>query len=269
MTKSNKGVSLISLIITIAVMTIIATITINISLDRFEINNLNKMLNDLELLADKVSNYYLKYNAIPVLRNESDNTGIKYIYTTLNFDKDVLDNENYYIIDLKAMDGISLNYGEEGFENPNTSDDVYIINENSHQIYYVKGIELDGELYHSILVDNNNNQISINNDKIPPTKPQINIIFGEKNEEQKYITEVLIEIIPGRDNLSGISETTCNITKDGMLIDIETLKQDNGLYLINENGTYSITVVTKDDSQNKNASETKQTIIIEIPENIS
>ena len=59
------------------------------------------------------------------------------------------------------MDGISLNYGE-GFEDYENSDDIYIINEKSHCIYYVKGIEVDGKLYHSILDDNTD--VSIAND---------------------------------------------------------------------------------------------------------
>ena len=86
MIKSNKGISLVSLIIVIAVMMIIASVTMNISFKRVEINNLNKLKNDLKLLEDKVSNYYLRYNVIPVVRDEN-NTIRKYTYTTLNFNK--------------------------------------------------------------------------------------------------------------------------------------------------------------------------------------
>ena len=101
MIKLNKGISLVSLIIVIAVMLIITSITVSVSYNRFEINNLNKLKNDLELLEDKVSNYYLRYNVIHVVRDEN-NTIRKYTYTTLNFNKNTGDNENYYIIDLEA-----------------------------------------------------------------------------------------------------------------------------------------------------------------------
>ena len=193
-------------------MIIIASITVTSSLSRVEINNLNKMKNDLQLLEDKVSNYYLKYNVLPVLRNKDDNTIIKYDGTNLNFYKDARDNENYYIIDLEAMDGISLYYGELGFVNPNTSDDVYIINEKSHQIYYVRGIELDGKLYHSILDDNTDTSIA--NDKVPPTKPKMKMVSGSKNEEGVYTTAVSIEFIPGKDNGSGVEKTTYSVNDE-------------------------------------------------------
>lgn len=232
MIKLNKGISLVSLVITIAVMLIITSITVSVSYNRFEINNLNKLKNDLELLEDKVSNYYLKYNVIPVLRKKDDNTIIKYDETTLNFNKDVRDNGNYYIIDLEAMDGISLNYGKEGFENPNTSDDVYIINQKSHQIYYVRGIELDGEFYHSIL-DNKSLE-----DSIPPSKPEINVISGLENKEQVYLTNVSIEIIPGKDNVSEITKTTYSIN-GSMEKELE-----NNIVQLTEDGEFNIKAKT-------------------------
>ena len=266
MIKDSKGITLVSLVITIALMLIISSITISVSMDRFEINDYNKMINDLKLLEDKVSNYYLKYNAIPVVRGE-DNKPIIYSHTPISFNTNKNDNEFYYILDLSAMEGISLNYGELGFKNINSSDDVYIINEKSHQIYYVRGVELNNNIYHTAT---NNDKIG---DNIPPTKPEIKIISGtvitDENQNRKYTTAVEIEIIPGKDNSSGIYETTSDINKDGELIDVETLKQDNGLYLISENGTYVITVTTKDNSENKNSSTTELTIVVEIPENIT
>lgn len=253
--RTNRGITLVALVITIVVILIVAGTTVYTSLDRFEINGYNKMKNDLELLSDKVANYYLKYNGLP----------IKEKYTSaLDFDKNVNDNENYYILDLEAMEGISLNYGKEGFNNPNASDDIYIINEKSHTIYYVKGIEVDRKMYYTI--PENENSI---NDTIPPTKPEIKIISGDLNSDGKYTSDVEIEIIPGKDNWSGVYETTCSITKNGGEMsqeDIEKLKQ-NGLYVISDNATYVITVITKDNSEN--SSEVSKTIVVNIPENIS
>ena len=163
---NNKGITIVSLIITIIVILIISSTTISVSYKRFEINKFNKMKNDIELLTDKVSNYYLKTNNIPVVLDSSGNK-IQYTFTTLNFDKNSSDNSIYYILDLEAMDGLILNYGEEGFKNINASEDVYIINEQSHVIYYVKGIKLNGEYYHYIKNDKEN--ISV----IPPTTPMM------------------------------------------------------------------------------------------------
>ena len=195
--NNNKGITLVSLIITIIVMAIISGVTLNVSRNRFKINNVKKMVNDIEFLDEKIKNYYLKYGGIPVLNQDEER--IKYTYTELDFDKDANDNENYYIIDLKAIGNITLNYGKEGYEHPNESDDVYIINEKTHTIYYVKGIEFtDGNLYHSIKF-NDGNLVAIG-----PTKPEINILSKGENS-------IEIEIIPGKDNISGIQKTEYSI----------------------------------------------------------
>ena len=239
--KSEKGITLASLVILIILMVIISSVTITISLDRFKINNYKKMINDLELIADKVSNYYLEYDVLPILRDTS-NVAVKYTYSTLDFNKNVNDNENYYILDLEAMSGLLLNYGKAGFENPNTTDDVYIINEGSHTIYYVKGIELDGEFYHYI--SKTTNELS---DNIPPTKPEIKVISGTQNEEGIYTTQVELEFISGKDNWSGVDKTTYTVN-GGTETDIATL--ENNIYPITESGTYEITLKTYDKTGN-------------------
>ena len=198
--KNQKGITLVSLIITIMVMIIIAGTTINISLNRFRVNNIKKMINDINILNDKVSNYYLKTGGIPILKQNE--TNVEYTFSQLNFDKDPADNNNYYIIDLSAIGNITLNYGEEGYKNPNTSEDVYIINEKTHIVYYVKGIEFtDGNLYHSMRLGDNENVSTIG-----PTKPEINIISKANNEFE-------VEIIPGKDSISGVQKTEKNIAK--------------------------------------------------------
>ena len=185
MIKNSNGITLLSLIITIAVMMIIASVTVSTSMDRFEINNLNKMINDINFLKEKVSNYYLKYNSIPVVK-DNNNKPIKYNYTVLEFQRNINDNENYYIVDLESMNDITLNYGKEGFENINGSDDTYIINEETHTIYYVKGVRKDDKVYHSVL------DYYLVSDKIPPTAPEIKFISGKKNEEGIYINNLLL-----------------------------------------------------------------------------
>ena len=57
------------------------------------------------------------------------------------------------MLDLKAFEGLTLNYGAD-FSNvtaENVADytDLYVINEQSHHIYYARGIEMDGVWYHT------------------------------------------------------------------------------------------------------------------------
>ena len=253
MIKKERGITLISLLIIIVVMGIIASTVIYISFDRFEANNLKKMYNDIEVLADKVSNYNLKYGGLPVLR-DSSNTPIIYTYSFLNFEKNSADNGIYYILDLKAMGDLALNYGGIGYENPNTSDDVYIINEASHHIYYVRGIELNNKLYHTIMKDDG--QIT---DIIPPSSPEIKVISGIEESKGLYITPIDVEIIPGKDNWSGILETSYSIDSGYY----NYLNTEDNIFNISENGSHTIKAITYDDAGNASR-ETVLTVTVHI-----
>lgn len=254
MMKKEKGITLVSLAIVVALMTIIASTVVNLSLNRFEINRLRKMYTDIELLQDKVANYYLKYETLPVLKNSS-NTSVQYTYSSLNFEKNGEDNNIYYILDLSAMEGISLNYGKAGFNAPNTSEDVYIINEKSHIIYYVKGKKLNETTYYTLA-----NNISIS-DTIPPSSPEIKVVSGTKSDNI-YTTKVEVEIIAGKDGGSGVGGTKYSLD-DGNNWD----KFDGSSKIISltENGEYKIIAATYDNATSLNYSgRANKTIIVHI-----
>lgn len=247
MKNNNKGITMVSLVITIMVMAIIAGTTIYTSLNRFEINNLNKMYNDIKLLSDKVANYYVKYNGLPVVRDSSNNP-VVYPVSSLNFDKNINDSGDYYIIDLKTMDGITLNYGADGINNPTvSSQDIYVVNEASHMIYYVKGVEAEGTIYHTL--PNDENAIT---DNIPPAKPEIKVVSGTKDESGNYTSAVELEIVPGKDNWSGMNRTTYSIN-NGAETDITSLA--NNIYKITSDGNYTIKAKSYDKNGNVSQEE--------------
>lgn len=267
MIKRERGITLVSLIITIILMLIISSTVISMSFDRFEINNVKKMQNDIEQLNDMVSIYYLKYGDLPVIRRNSGPLSINASSFTFLKSEEIAD--EYYIIDLTVMEGISLNYGEDGFKFIDEADlsreiwDVYIINSRTHTIYYVKGVELKGQTYHYI-----NDTVVILSDNIPPSKPTINIISGEKDKNEVYITEVGIEIIPGKDGESGASLTTVWYElDDGTTIELpDILGENSKTYTIPEgfviNGECTIYARTWDKKGNN--SESSETIKINV-----
>lgn len=109
--------------------------------------NLNNMYNDINTLKEKVGLYYTQYGKIPVVEEVYTNTGdIKNINPN--------DNDKYHVVDLQALENVTLTFGkdyETYKENQNpTLTDIYIINEQSHNIYYVKGITLDNNTYYTI-----------------------------------------------------------------------------------------------------------------------
>lgn len=140
--KQEKGITMIALVITVIILLIITNMLIYNSKDSIHINALTNLYNDIELLKEKVSEYYNEYGNIPA---EIKYTNIGNLSEILSKNNDIGD---FYIIDLEAMQGITLNYGKDyekikNDENDSNSyTDIYIINENSHNIFYVAGIEI-------------------------------------------------------------------------------------------------------------------------------
>ena len=148
---NEKGISLVTLTVAIVLMIIISSVLIYNAQVGTKVKNLNKMYNDIEVLSDKISTYYSTYGAIPASIKYTNTNAIQTISDSKQLSPN--DNENYYIIDLSALENFSLNYGREyeGINETNVNDksDIYIINEQSHHIYYVKGITLDNIKYYT------------------------------------------------------------------------------------------------------------------------
>ena len=168
--KNQKGVNLVSLSVAVIVIIAIAgTVLYNVRTN-LGIQKLKAMQADIENLRGKVENYYLQYGALPTLNVYSG--GIKQntsIPKESNVIKDVVENAaskdldtgDYYVIDLKAMENITLTYGKDyeklkdkSAETINTLGngtltDVYIINAVSHNIFYVHGTTYEGKTYYT------------------------------------------------------------------------------------------------------------------------
>lgn len=143
MQKINRGVSLISLALAIALMMLISGVLIYNVVNISDMKELNNMYNDIEILEDRVSVYYNKYNGLPVIKTNM------YTTTQLGIPQDKLnpnDNSVYYEIDLPALDNLTINYGKKA----GNLNDVYVINEQSHTIYYKQGITIDSITYYTM-----------------------------------------------------------------------------------------------------------------------
>ena len=150
--KKIKGLSLISLTIAVVILIIISSLLIYNAKNGVKIRAYKMLQNDVQLLEDKVNAYYVKYSAIPAEIEYKNTTLLDRMFNENK--KSPNDGKEYYVIDLKALEGVTLNYGKD-YENISTEDDtrkyedVYIINKESHHIYYVKGINFDGKWYYT------------------------------------------------------------------------------------------------------------------------
>ena len=142
--KNEKGVTLVALTITVVILLIVSSILLYNANDNIQIKRLTSMYNDVSNLRDKVASYYKEYGAIPA----------KIEYTAVSHLRDsgvigANDGDKFFVLDLERLDGVTLNFGKDyekvrkqQYADINQLKDLYIINEKSHNIFYVEGIQV-------------------------------------------------------------------------------------------------------------------------------
>lgn len=144
--KNNKGVTLVALSISIIIIGIILTVIVFSSKNSIVMRDLNNMYADIKILEDKISIYYLDYNELPIggrLPNSQVNKMLNDISKNPNNYKNG-SLKKFYEIDTSKLLNINLNNQENG---------KYAINEQSHAIYYIAGVEVDDVTYYTIPKD--------------------------------------------------------------------------------------------------------------------
>ena len=157
--KKEKGIALITLVVAILMMLIISSVIIFNTTSHIKMQNLNNMYNDINLLSEKVFLYYSKNKTLPIEEQYYVEADVDWRYKNYGNEDEEENRPEYrfYILDLNKIDKnlktpthSMLKYGEYYYDRSKDDTDVYIINETTHQIYYVKGVEMDKVLYYTI-----------------------------------------------------------------------------------------------------------------------
>lgn len=176
--KNNNGITFISLVLTVIVLLIITSSMIFNTKNQLEMRKIQNLSNDIETLNSKVDEYYLKYGELPKLCNytDSESTNFKnridfeksleekanFQNAELNSSVNVRDGDEYIVIDLEKLGGLTLTYGydreyehlkETGrvieFDGDIVEDEIFVINTKTHQIYFPHGIFADNVMYYT------------------------------------------------------------------------------------------------------------------------
>ena len=146
--KNERGVTMVILVVAVLILTLITSAVTYKSIDAFALKRYNRMNDDIEQLRQKVYEYYSDNKTIPKLTQ----------YENLSIPEEKLDqtdNDVYYVIDLDLLDNVKLNFGDDytslksGTSLSDLSDDLYVINDKTYNIYYAKGVEYRKNTYYS------------------------------------------------------------------------------------------------------------------------
>jgi len=178
--KNNKGITFISLILTVIVILIITSALIFNTENQIQMRKIQNLSNDIEMLNAKVDEYYLKYGELPKLCDytsseyinfKSKNDFIQSLETIRKEQNAILNNEinkndgdEYIVIDLEKLGNLTLTYGYDSeymylkkMDEPKVvesngdkiENEIFVINTKTHQIYFPHGIFADNVMYYT------------------------------------------------------------------------------------------------------------------------
>ena len=167
--SKNKGVTLVSLTIVITVLLILTGVIIYNVRDSLGVGNLQEMQNDVQNLRDLISDYYAENGKIPAKLKYTNEANMEKIRATGVISEKV-DIGDFYIIDLKELENLTLNHGEDykkitdatTEEEASQYEDIYIVNETSQNVFYVAGIQLDNEIFYTDYTSEDVDKVAIN-----------------------------------------------------------------------------------------------------------
>lgn len=136
MKKLNRGISLTTLIITIVIILILTSVVVTNTYTGSDYKKYKNMCSDVKLLEDKILIYYNKYGKIPTLELTDEELASISEGLTAIVDKTKLEK-----VDTSKLSGITLTYGDE--------EDVFLINKDTFEVYYLNGIEYEGTTYYT------------------------------------------------------------------------------------------------------------------------
>lgn len=228
----KQGITVSSLVITIIILTILAgTITIS-TLTTISYSKLSSWANELLYIQEVV--------------DEQNNTSSNMDYTMqqieLNIPSNVIDNqfdgENISEdnkLTLKILDLGKLKITNTIYGNLSTTTDVYAISENTGKVYYVQGVEIEGQMYYS-LTDSLRQRFNL----ISPESNLSSVVFVPSIVG--YSNEPITVVVKVPKTYTNIIITTSN---DEIQIGTQTEKETTYEYTVNTNkieGNYVITV---------------------------
>ena len=131
MKKNSKGITLAYLVITIIIILILTSTIITSTYTGADYKRYKLMCADIEMLENKTLMYYNKYGALPITGDA----------LTSDLPEAIRNGHSFYRIDIGKLNNVTLNFGE--------TDDIYIIDSMTFEVYYLNGIEYKGEIHYT------------------------------------------------------------------------------------------------------------------------
>ena len=144
----KKGVSLLIVVVAISVMVVLISTTIIFGTSAINTAQYEEFLSQLNRVSSSLNEYTLENNSLPVT-----NEVVSGVSLGDNFFAELIkkgdENNKLYVIDVNLLRDATIKRGYGTIKNQ----DIFVVAENTNNIYYVKGFKYKGKVYFGQKVD--------------------------------------------------------------------------------------------------------------------
>lgn len=140
----KKGFSLSTVVIAISIMLILISSVSVIGSSAISSANFDEYKSQIERVSDEINIYINENGNLPIKNEEVDINSLGTDF--LNQTRENGDTTNkFYVIDISKLNDYSLKKGNGDVEDK----DVFLVAENTNNVYYLKGFKYRGKVYFS------------------------------------------------------------------------------------------------------------------------
>lgn len=136
----KSGITLLVLVMSFAVMMIIITSALVAGFNSIAQANYEEYMTSLSRVEDNINVYYLENDKLPITNEIVAATSLgEDFYNNVVINKD--DNNRLFIVNISLLNNSTIKQGHGTVANK----DVYLVAENTHNVYYLDGFRFRGQ----------------------------------------------------------------------------------------------------------------------------
>ena len=143
--QSKKGITTTVVVLAVVIMFIILTTATVVGSRNIDTVNYEEYMSQLTRVSDSVNEYIVKNSEMPVINQIVAKANLtEDLSNELKANGDL--NNDLYIVDMSKLDVNNVNKGTGTIDDR----DVFLVAENSNNIYYFKGYKYRGTMYYGV-----------------------------------------------------------------------------------------------------------------------
>lgn len=138
----KKGVSMMTVVIAVSVMLVLISSVSVIGSSAISSANFEEYKSKVERVADEINIYINENGTLPITNQSVSINSLGKEFLEAAKEKNDLSNK-FYVVDISKLNDYSIDKGKGNLNNK----DVFLIAENSNNVYYLKGFKYKGKVY--------------------------------------------------------------------------------------------------------------------------